>query len=75
MGDTATGSAHDHYDGSNSGRDERIKLAADNYSDLHEQSVGQRADIGNYIPEDAGLQLGEDTENGDEDNEGDVDMT
>ena len=74
VGDTETASAHDDYDRSNSGGDERINLAEDNDSDLDKQSAGQHANIGNFIPEYPGLQLGEDTENGDEDNEGDVDM-
>ena len=75
LGDTETGSAPDNYNGSNSGRDEGVNLADDDDSDLEEQSAGQHEDIGNYLPEHSGLQLGEDSENEDEGNEGDVNIT
>ena len=75
LGDMETGSAPDDYKGYNSGVEERGNTAEDDDSDLEEQSAGQHADIGNYLPEYAGLQLREHTENGDKDNEGHVDMT
>ena len=75
LGDTEAASAHDDYDGSNSGGDERMKLAEDDDSDLYENFAGQCVDIGNWVREYAGLQLGKDTENRDEDSEGDLNMT
>ena len=75
LGDMEAGYVPDDYEGSNSGVDERGNTPEDDDNDLEEQAAGQHADIGNYLPEYAGLQLGEDSENGDEDNKGDVDMT
>ena len=75
LGDMETGSIDNDYNRSNSGGDERIRLAENDDSALDEQPARQLAAIGNDVPEYAGLQLGEDTENGDEDNEVEVGMT